>query len=97
MKISKELTENIKVNALIAEDQDEYYNVHANKSYGITSFAFDLDDEDIEMLKEGRKIYISLLTGKGGMQPINVQLCEEHFKEAYEYNVEFMTERGYKE
>lgn len=68
MKIKKFEQANIK----IAEDQPEFNTVpaYANNDDGSVLFGFDLDDEEIEKLKETKSIWVKLLTGGRPMQPI---------------------------
>ena len=97
MKISSKLTERFPVNNVIAEKQDEYFTVPTNKDCGVTAFAFELDEADIQDIIEHKKIYITLLSGNGGMQPINVSVSPLDFDDAIEYNHEFMKDRGFTE
>lgn len=73
MKPCKEITASIPVNVKIAEGQDEYQTLHAHYApgpHGSICFAVELEDEEIEMLKKSKKLYVNLLTFNKPMQPI---------------------------
>lgn len=97
MKISNNITKKLPVTNLVAKNQDEYYTVPANLNFGTTAFAYDLTEEDIEKIVKNKKIYIMLLSGSGGMQPINVQVDPDEFERAAKINHDIMLGKGFKD
>lgn len=75
MKMCSDITENIKPNVLIAENQDEYQTVHAfcsNNEYGLIAFAITLNEAELINIRDTGRIYITILTFGGAMQPIYI-------------------------
>ncbi len=93
MRPCKDITPNIPVNAKIAESQDEYQTLHAHYvqgPHGVICFAVELDDKEIEQLKQDKRLYINVLTFNNPMQPLLItadprvveEIVEHYTKEA---------------
>lgn len=60
------------VNLKIAEHQDEYQTLpaHFDRESGTVTACFELDEEELQQVKEDGKIYITLCTFGRPLQPI---------------------------
>jgi len=56
-------------NCVFAKDQEEYLSLPAYKGGDKVVSCWELSDEDIEKLKETKKIYLCLLTFNRPLQP----------------------------
>ncbi|NCU30370.1 hypothetical protein EOM57_01045 [Candidatus Saccharibacteria bacterium] len=73
MRPCKDIAPDIPVNVKIAESQDEYQTIHANRApgpYGLITFAVEMSEEEIEQFQKSGRLYVQLLTFGGSMQPI---------------------------
>lgn len=73
MKPCKDITPNLLPNTKVAEDQEEYQTLTAHYSLGpegALTFALSLDDEELEMLKKNKRLYVTVLTFNQHMQPL---------------------------
>lgn len=82
------VTNTQEINVKIAENQKQYSTLPANYASGLTAFAFELSEEDIEKILKHKRIYISLLTFGKPMNPINIAVDPDEFDESCKWNRE---------
>lgn len=73
MRPCKDIAQGIPVNAIIAGSQDEYQTLYANMvsdTYGLLTFAVELDDDEIAQIQEHKRLYVQQLTFGQPMQPL---------------------------
>ena len=87
---SDKVTDTQEITVVVAEDQDQYLTLPANYKDGLMAFAFELTEADIEKIQKNKRIYISLMTFGGKMNPINVAVDPKDFDESCKYNRELM-------
>ena len=60
-------------NVKYAENQDEYQTLPAHKTeHGVVICCFELDEKELEQVKESGKIYLQLHTFNHPLQPIGL-------------------------
>lgn len=61
-------------NVKIAEDQEEYLTLPAHVGDGRVTFCWELTDEQIEELKSTKKIWQTVWTFGGSLQPVSAYI-----------------------
>lgn len=84
------VTEKQEINKRMGEGQDQYATLSSNYSKGVITFAFELDEKDLEDVMKNKRIYVLLQTGGPVMPPINVGVDPEAFDDAAEFTRENM-------
>lgn len=85
------VTDKQEITTQIAKDQYQYATLPSNYSKGVISFAFELDEKDLEDVMKNKRVYVLLQTGGPVMPPINVGVNPETFDDACEFTREHMT------
>lgn len=87
MKPCKDIAPGILVNVKIAESQDEYQTLQANRApgpYGLTTFAVEMSEEEVAQFQKSGRLYVQLLTFGQPMQPIIISTDPSIAKEIIE-------------
>lgn len=87
------ITPNLPVNVVLAENQDDYQKLPCNYENETVAFSFDLTDEDIEVLKKEKKIYVGVITFGAPFHPIRVTVGEKQFEQEVLQDHEYVLEQ----